>query len=588
MDNVSVNVRLRPVRFAFIVRPEDKANLQTIFQINTCLWGGIYNPIIPFFKRVPAWWERMEYKFDNAKQIINGYLDYFEPDFVVEAEKGIAANFGINPERILQLVDILPRSGQREEKGHGQSVLDLYRKLYREEFQFVRRHKHRIVDVKAATTTFNGLVSCLFGGFPKQQNLKYFGSAFKDAFDPEQITLNAATLNQLYGTDFSSALRMGQDGLEVDYNDHGEPTLFILNAHEPKDLLDFWNFRAVHRSGIAIPVQWLQELSDFCKTFIVNNYRPLPGNPNGVMIHPVCMFARSIPEKNIEELFTKYLKVDKPGANAIQTWYPPIWRQAPEVMVRRTRPTITAAEKKYDIPIDIENPRIRFESLHPEFADRFGGENRWANVISLADWSYKDRIATVFPSDFKVQAVPRFGLGGELLISTNEGLVDFPNYKDVPHHWKLIEGKEAIELWLKADKITCRLSESGRTTQQVIQTLGGFWGVKSIAHKGIIDLLEGMARRPISRSAHQREFENRIATATKGDIWRSKALETLVGRKAVELGHELKCSKCGSWGWYALNQLNGVMNCDLCLRQFEFPLTAPTDSKLARWALYSV
>ncbi len=72
MDNVGVNIRLRPVRFAFMVRPEDRANLGKIFRINTCLWGGVYNPIIPSLHRVPAWWERHGVRFESAKQIVNG------------------------------------------------------------------------------------------------------------------------------------------------------------------------------------------------------------------------------------------------------------------------------------------------------------------------------------------------------------------------------------------------------------------------------------------------------------------------------------------------------------------------------------
>ncbi len=584
MDHITANVRLRPVRFGFVVRPEDKANLRRIFHINTCLWGGLYNPIIPFFKRVPAWWERHGIKFDNARQIVNGYLDYFEPDFVVEAEKGITGGFGIDEKRILQLVDILPRADHREERGHGQNVLDLYRKLYRQKFQFVLRHKHEIVDVRASEASFAAFAACLFGGFPKQKSLSYFATAFKDAFDPEQVTLDGAKLAKLYKSRGTSALRLGCDGLEADYNDYSEPTLVILDAQEPKDLLDFWNYRAVHRGGIAIPVQWLPELSEVCKDLIVTNYRPLPGNPYGVMIRPTCLFSRSIPEKDIEALHAKYLRVDKEGANSIQVWYPPIWREAPEIMVRRTRPTITAAEKGFDVQFDIDNPYIRFDSLYPDFAERFGGELRWTNVIRLRDWSHRDRIATVFPTDFRVEAVPRFGLGSEHLLSTNEGLVTFPTFRDIPHHWKLIEGKEAIELWLKRENITCVLSESGRATQQIIQTLGGFHGVSSVAHKAIIDLLEGMARSPITHSAHQREFENKIDNAIKGDFWRHRVLETLVERKAVELGYELKCSKCGSWSWYALNQLDARMTCDLCLQEFSFPLIGPAHGKHARWA----
>jgi hypothetical protein len=585
VDNVSVSVRLRPVRFAFMVRPEDMANLRKVFRINTCLWGGLYNPIIPFFRRVPAWWERQGFKFDSAKQIINGYLDYFEPDFIVEATKGIATGYGVDAERILQLADILPTSFSHDERGSGQTVLDLYQKLYREEFQFVRRHGHNIVNVRAAVRTFDAFSTCVFGGFPKEKNLQYFGEGFHEAFDPDQVTLNPATLAKLYGSRFTSALRIATRGLEVDYNDHSDPTLFILNAQEPKDLLDFWNYRAVHRNGIPIPVQWLSELSDFCKEFIIKNSGPWAGSPHGVMTHAVCMFSRSIPKEEIAGLHAKYLSVDKEGANVLQDWYPPIWRPSPRFTVRKTRPTVSAAERKVDVPFNVEKPDVRFDSLHPDFADRFGGERRWANVIRLDDWTQKDRIATVFPTDFRVEAIPRFGLGvSEHLISTTEGLVSFPRFKGIPYQWKLMEGRDAIELWLKRDNVKCRLSESGRATQQIVQTLGGFWGVKSIAHREIIDLLAGMARRPVTRSAQYQKFRNLITEAIKGDVWRSRVLETLVESKAVELGYELKCSKCGSWSWYALNQLGATMTCDLCLQHFAFPITNPSSGQHARWA----
>lgn len=89
MSHISAVVRLRPVRFAFIVRPDDKKHVLQIFQSNTCLWGGKYNPVVPYFKQVPKWWDRNGHNFETAVQIINGYLDFFEPDFLVEAEPGL-------------------------------------------------------------------------------------------------------------------------------------------------------------------------------------------------------------------------------------------------------------------------------------------------------------------------------------------------------------------------------------------------------------------------------------------------------------------------------------------------------------------
>ena len=51
MDNATV--RVRPLRFAFVVEPKDKVDLQRIFEINSALWGGVFNFIVPVFKQVP-------------------------------------------------------------------------------------------------------------------------------------------------------------------------------------------------------------------------------------------------------------------------------------------------------------------------------------------------------------------------------------------------------------------------------------------------------------------------------------------------------------------------------------------------------
>jgi len=77
--------------------------------------------------------------------------------------------------------------------------------------------------------------------------------------------------------------------------------------------------------------------------------------------------------------------------------------------VREMRPTLSAGEKTFDTPFDAENTQVRFDCLSPDFADEYGNNNRWANVVRLRDWSYKDQIATVFPSDHRNGAFPKFG-----------------------------------------------------------------------------------------------------------------------------------------------------------------------------------
>lgn len=585
MSSIDVHVRLRPIRFAFIVQPDDRNRILEIFRVTTCLWGGKYNPIVPYFKEVPAWWDRHEHFFENADQIVNGYLDCFEPDFLVESDPGLADGLGFDKERVLQLSDLLIREGDRSREGYGQSVFDLYRDLYQKEYQFARRHEHDIINVIAKETAFAEFSACLFGAFPTDPDLEYLHRAFREAFEPKEISLDGVALKNLYELRCRSALRLGSSKIEVRHHDHSDPAIFVLDAQQSRDLIDFWNLRVIRGGNLVpIPLQWLEDLSGFCKDFIVKNHRPLPGNPHGVMTHPATMFARSISTVDIERLHNEHIRVDIVGANILQSWYPAIWRPSPSSTFRVTRPTLSAQETTHDIPFVAEKPGIRFDCLFPDFAEQYGNRYRWANVVRLKDWTLKNQIAEAYPCDYRDPKFINFRLGGEVVLPTTEGFVIFPQFKNIPESWRLSDGSTAIKDWLKMHGITAILSDAGRITQQIIQTVGGFHGVRSFAHADIVKLLNEISRKPISRSAHHKEFKNRVQTATQDDIRRRSNFESLVGQNVVELGLELKCSKCSSWSWYSLKQLDYQVTCSLCLRQFGFPIYDPSSSSHSKWA----
>ncbi|WP_434664744.1 hypothetical protein P5W99_29990 [Paraburkholderia sp. A3BS-1L] len=79
-------------------------------------------------------------------------------------------------------------------------------------------------------------------------------------------------------------------------------------------------------------------------------------------------------------------------------------------------------------------------------------------------------------------------------------------------------------------------------------------------------------------------MKNEIDRAVEKDIWKDRTFETLVDKGAVELGLELKCSKCGNWGWHSLKELDHEVACALCRRKFKFPHLEPSSSQKSRWA----
>ena len=117
MAKFAVHVRLRPIRFGFLVKPHDVKSLLEIFRVNTCLWGGTFNPIIPHLRSVPRWWDRHGHTLESARQIVNGYLDFFEPDFFVESVPGLSARLELDSNRVLPLSEMLRREDEPHTKG---------------------------------------------------------------------------------------------------------------------------------------------------------------------------------------------------------------------------------------------------------------------------------------------------------------------------------------------------------------------------------------------------------------------------------------------------------------------------------------
>ena len=91
-----------------------------------------------------------------------------------------------------------------------------------------------------------------------------------------------------------------------------------------------------------------------------------------------------------------------------------------------------------------------------------------------------------------------------------------------------------------------------------------------------------MSKNSATKTTHYREFKNKIHTAIDNENLRKRTFETLVEQKAVELGLQLKCDKCGSPSWYPVNQLDYSLTCSLCFKQ-DFPITTPLGAH-SKWA----
>ncbi|AYO78909.1 hypothetical protein [Sphingobium yanoikuyae] len=581
-----LNVRLRPTRFAFLVPPGDMNSVQRVFEMNTCLWGGQFNPIIPFVTKRPAWWDRQP-SSETAEQIINGYLDYFEPDILVVTNEEQAKGLGFDHRRVLHLDELMAEHASPQEPGqhwpHGLSIEVLYRDLFRRQFQFTRRDPQRIVRITPGSSRHAALAACIFGKLPESEGYTYLARGFDRVFSPDEVVLTPATAREIFEEHWADPIGITTTDLKVRYPSRPDPCLFVFDGTKPGDLIDYWNLRAGVMRAVPIPVQFLEQLGPFARDFIRRNYRPLPGNRNGVMIRPKVMFARSIDSDAIEPMFKQHFMIEVEGANTLQTWYPTFWRPASDFGFAPLRPVVSAREETRSVTVE-DQQTVIFDGLEPSFPDLPPGEARWANVVTLLGGIFEGSFAAVYPDDYRDPKVPPFTSGSRRVLPTTEGFVALASLGASRHYWTFEHESAAIARWLGSKGVKSSVSGSGRSTQQLIQTMKGFRGVSALASEEIVKLLDGMSRKPGSKSMEHNQFRNRINKAVKESIWHRDAFGTLVDRKAVEIGLEVACQKCGNWSWYALADIAASLTCQLCLKQYAFPAAAPGDSRHTRWA----
>lgn len=317
---------------------------------------------------------------------------------------------------------------------------------------------------------------------------------------------------------------------------------------------------------------------------ITRNYRPIPNNPYGTKFTSLVYFGRSIKHEQIVELNRKHLiGCPERSYHVGGTFHPkvPTDRRGPFC----ERHDYEVANADFDTSFD-EGPSATFETLVPDFAERFGGGNhyRWVNVVNLSCYE-SDTLALTYPSNLEDRTTPRvFRSLAERPIISREGWVLGQQHKGLKEYMKLSDGVTAIGDWLGRKGIRAELSSAGRIAKQMIENLGSLWGTHIISNEETIKLLNSMAMQEVvsgaADEATRRQYQGRTVGAGRWktlikriatDRLPKLTLEQFAECGILKLGLAVDCQNCSYENWYGLDQIDYDPVCDRCLKPFRFP-----------------
>ncbi|MBN2315094.1 MAG: hypothetical protein JXM79_14285 [Sedimentisphaerales bacterium] len=573
MRLISVNRACRPIRLAFLVRPGNQGDFLRAIEINTVIWGGIYNPIIPFYKRAPQVWK--DHKFGNptSVEILRGYISTFQPDFMVKPDDCSIPPDIFPEKRTISPKDVLspplPQeySPTRSPVRFGVDMTDVYHEVYSKVFRFVQRHPQK-TQIPSMQGHLRLLGACLWGLFPADKRLAYYEREFAEIFDAKAENLKSITtllLGNIY------PLKVTRYKLEAS-GQIPEPCVFVMDETNALDLIDFWNLRACGGLCVPLPVSFSGALASEVKDFM-NLHLKREVRSDSCLTYPRLIGARSLDVDEIRQIADN-LPLSKQHRRAFGL-YPRLWEG--RIVTREyDTPVSFHFKAKYD-QFNVEEDSIELNALEPEFAGRFGrGGPRWINVVSTNEY-YSGRLpANVIPDGLREvrRIFGAYSLHGPWI--SDGGVALCCEHKNWDYRWRLPEAKQIGTRWASEKGYELVLSDSGRILESMVDVAGSLFDGRWFADEGIIRALGRMAE---GQAVPSGEFRQLVKRANEQDEilqgLTDRHLQYFQKKGILRLCMKVQCPHCGQHPLYTLEELAHRIECRQCLRHFEFPLASP-------------
>ena len=581
----TIDIRLRPVKLAFLVSPRDRFSLLKAIQINSLLWGGAFNPIIPFYRRTPKVWGDKFSRNVTGKNIVEGYVKAFDPDFFVPIGNLKFDGYQIPDEKIIQPDEIISGIEDDGTPRYGIGIFEILHHIYKKEFKFIRKEPLQIFFPNISSK-FKLFLASIFGVLPKSIDdvvIKNFDKLLSICRSP--LTIHDYTKNFSSRKLFPRRLTMMEiNPLRVNSHHDGQ-CIFLMDANNALDIIDYWNLRASGWNIIPIAKQVcdLDAVKSIAIEFVEENFIPYRHNPN-MFHHTTILKSRNISESGLKD-FTLSLKIPKPDSPekfkySMQHWYPRIWDNWAREKDGVGGCKLEVKEEQHDLQTMPDHISLR--TIDPDFASRFGGHGtyRFANEINIRIYGDEgEPYAEVIPDGIEGIAHSIGAIGFREWRISNEGLV----YLSTHTKWKMTLSPPLAEnvmtSWLKSKSWTVKVSSPGLIAKQMLKQLGGSWGIAILTRPGLIKLLNKMSEgKSLLKNAFWAEIQ-KITNEDKFNRDPKGLLKRLTELKIFRIGVDIQCPICQQHSWHSLSEFDYETKCPICLNQSDIHSHLPDDIK---------
>lgn len=515
-------------------------------------------------------------KRQKPADIVNGYLEGFDPDLVVPIGASENQVHLIGNRDLVAEDDLLGTFKESVAPHYGVGLLEIIKDFANKELKF-KRNDDLHLAIPQPTRAYREFFASIFGVLPEVAK-ELIALEVPEIQSVVEFKPTLANFVEHWRPDRIYPMRLSVWSL--DWCPYRDAVLFVCDAKSRLDVMDIWNLRAAGYQVLPIPIQAAENrnVKKIAEDFIEDNYVPFRHNPK-MFHHTTVQCSRSLTEETVEN-FCKSLKLKQPTEErkfkySLRWWYPRLWDEWARENAHEgiTFPYSHELEQR----ISEGESRLELRSLDPKFklSSDYSGKARFANEFSFRFYGSKEPMAEVFPEGSRElsSAIGRFGYHewrfskfGPVFLARNQDdliFIDLPRAEAVMTEWFREHG------W----KVS--LSSAGRIAVQLVKQLGGSFGTSWIAHRGVIALLHELEN---EAGLPRQAVIEKLKKIIKGDklyFDSERFLEGLLESNALRLGARIQCPVCTRHNWYELDDIEYELNCRFCLADYSPPTKNP-------------
>ncbi|MCD8739686.1 hypothetical protein LT679_03640 [Mucilaginibacter roseus] len=575
-----INQKAAPIRFFFLIQPDNNQRFQRAMELACSVWGGTYAPIFAYYEELPFTY-RQEFRIPiTTADYYRFTLENYDPDVVLyDDDLSEAAIKDIAGERKIITIEAYLAAIENGTNDYAIITLEIAKYYLENEFKYLRNDD--LVFSVAKVAPENLLLNALMGSTSEKLRTgieRMFEG--NDALEQPEIGWDEMV-------DYAVAPKI--DIIDLVYHKlriwSNKPYkmgsgIYFMRSDRLQDVMNFWNLRAAGWKVVPLATDLMDK--PYFKDYVLRFTNWAVQREGGQMGSIRLLIGHRFTKEQIDTAWAIAKPADTAQLNGTsfswQTWFPRFWANYEYQDADHIKSELPFYDAFYD-HYDVEENRIEFKAQHlPFFYDwNLAREAAYKVILDISVHDGHAEYATLLsgitdmqlrrlaaPIDFREWRLSPAGIHRTVNRSDSSIILSLPKALDF------------FKSYFSNLDQTLKETSNSKLAKEVLKNIGGLTLGKFLLRAGplkIIELFEG--GKVISYAQLVAEIQKTLTIKKVTDA------QTFIGRllehKIIEMGAQIQCSVCEQHGFFLPETIAATITCPICRNQYSLPMSAPSD-----------